>query len=90
MWLIKITKEPKRIVCWVLLLILVLSTHPGFAENKQQNYYNREASQNIGQKPYNRKDWPHWIDEDGDCQNTRQENLIATSKVAVQFKNAKL
>ncbi len=38
--------------------------------------------------PYQRKDWPHWVDQDKDCQNTRQEMLIATSKIAVKFKNA--
>lgn len=40
-------------------------------------------------RPYNRKDWPHWIDEDRDCQNTRQELLIATSQIPVTFKNSK-
>ncbi|SFL09361.1 Protein of unknown function [Nitrosomonas aestuarii] len=40
-------------------------------------------------RPYNRKDWPHWIDEDKDCQNTRQELLIATSQVSVKFTNPK-
>lgn len=35
---------------------------------------------------YSRDDWPHWSDSDNDCQNTRHEILISTSKTPVTFK----
>lgn len=43
-------------------------------------------SQQISISPYTRKDWPHWKDEDGDCQNTRHEILIRDSVEPVRFK----
>ena len=38
---------------------------------------------------YNRSDWPHWSDEDNDCQNTRHELLISTSSKDVTYKTGK-
>jgi hypothetical protein len=43
-------------------------------------------SQIIG---YNRRDYRHWVDEDRDCQNTRNEILIATSLVEPVYKTQK-
>jgi hypothetical protein len=36
---------------------------------------------------YDRSDWPHWLDSDRDCQNTRHEILIQTSTKPVSFKS---
>lgn len=72
-----------------MLLILICATLSGCAVEKRDISVHREAGGSPQISPYHRKDWPHWIDADGDCQNTRQEMLITTSQKPVQFKDSK-
>ena len=59
------------------------------AQQKASQQAHEQAEKGSFSNLYNRKSWPHWIDIDGDCQNTRHELLIASSETPVKFKKGK-
>ena len=71
------------------LLVSILAVISGCAVEKRVTPFQHAIAAPTQVTPYNRKDWPHWIDADHDCQNTRQEMLIATSHVPVKFKDSR-
>ena len=49
-----------------------------------------KISNALGNVPaYDRGDWRHWIDVDGDCQNARHEVLVEESAIPVTFTDAR-
>lgn len=53
---------------------------------KKKSYQKKALSSST---KYNRKNWPHWIDEDKDCQNTRAEILLRDNIGTIKFKRNK-
>ena len=47
----------------------------------------RSPSPNLSVPESSRSQWNHWTDEDGDCQDARQEALISESLVGVTFES---
>ena len=47
----------------------------------------RQAAVSTDIPDYRRNDWPHWDDADGDCQDARQEVLIAEAVGARHVRN---
>ena len=65
----------------ILVVLLTLITLSGCQQLSKQERY--PDSLPTPETPYQRKDWPHWIDADKDCQNTRQE-LLDAERTAIQ------
>lgn len=53
------------------------------------NYYKKTSKPALPTRTYNRKDWPHWTDDDHDCQNTRAEILIRDNIGLLKYKRNK-
>lgn len=67
-----------------LVVSINVNAHPGGLDAKGghmntstgEYHCHREPCFSLMVKQYERKNWPHWVDDDRDCQNTRNEILL--------------
>ncbi len=69
-------------------LPLVAHTTTSAAPDNANNLAVRVATIPPNLPKYDRGDWRHWVDDDGDCQDARQEVLVAESVGAVRYERA--
>ncbi|MDE2698253.1 MAG: HNH endonuclease [Gemmatimonadota bacterium] len=71
--------------CFCSSLFGAAHTHPGGLDNKggHQNKATGEYHYHQKSVPYDRDLYKHWVDEDKDCQDARQEVLVAESTIPV-------
>ena len=58
---------------------------PCLSTHQQVQSATKEATRSSYSTLYDRDDWGGWIDEDGDCEDTRAEILIRDSQTRVSF-----
>jgi hypothetical protein len=58
---------------------------PCLSTHQQVQSATKEATRSSYSTLYDRDDWGGWIDEDGDCEDTRAEILIRDSQAKVSF-----
>ena len=58
---------------------------PCLSTHQQVQSATKEATRSSYSTLYDRDDWGGWIDEDGDCEDTRAEVLIRDSEAKVSF-----
>lgn len=77
----------KTLTLFAAFVIFTLSGCQLFVKQTQPLESSKPAT--LTDRPYQRKDWPHWIDADRNCRNTRQELLITASQIPVRFKDVR-